>query len=150
MTDNWTISLSNDVNVIFISDQTLGNFKSHVFSNQYGLSRCQTTMLKLPFSIYLHRKKSKPFYSISRFSLKKNLYSKARGNTAKEIMSSYHIIDKKPHNENITSWNVILWKKAQPVKKIRGHSSEIRGLCLMKWPSKMLQNLPYFYHKKPM
>ena len=24
------------------------------------------------------------------------------------------------------------------------HSSEIRGLCLMKWPSEMLQNLPYF------
>ena len=24
----------------------------------------------------------------------------------------------------------------------------IRGLCLMKCPSKILQNLPYFYHKK--
>ena len=29
------------------------------------------------------------------------------------------------------------------------HSSEIGGLCLMKWPSKILQNLPYFYRKKP-
>ena len=30
------------------------------------------------------------------------------------------------------------------------HSSEIRGLCLMKWPSKMLQNLPFFiYIQKP-
>ena len=28
------------------------------------------------------------------------------------------------------------------------HSSEIGGLCLMKRPSKILQNLPYFYHKK--
>ena len=28
------------------------------------------------------------------------------------------------------------------------HSSEIRSLCLMKCPSKMLQNLPYFIHKK--
>ena len=25
------------------------------------------------------------------------------------------------------------------------HSSEIRGLCLMKWPSEMLQNLSYLY-----
>ena len=29
-----------------------------------------------------------------------------------------------------------------------GHFSEIRGLCLMKWSSKMLQNLPYFWNKK--
>ena len=28
------------------------------------------------------------------------------------------------------------------------HSSEIRGLCLMKWPSKSLQNLPYFWNMK--
>ena len=28
------------------------------------------------------------------------------------------------------------------------HSSEIRGLCLMKCPSKMLQNLPYFIYTK--
>ena len=28
------------------------------------------------------------------------------------------------------------------------HSSEIRGLCLMKWPSETIQNLPYFMHKK--
>ena len=28
------------------------------------------------------------------------------------------------------------------------HSSEIRSLCLMKCPSKMLQNLPCFIHKK--
>ena len=27
---------------------------------------------------------------------------------------------------------------------IRCHSSEIRGLCMMKWPCDMLQNLPYF------
>ena len=26
------------------------------------------------------------------------------------------------------------------------HSSEIRGLCLMKWPSKCLNNLPYFWN----
>ena len=29
------------------------------------------------------------------------------------------------------------------------HSSEIRGFCLMKWPSKMHQNLPYFGLRKP-
>ena len=29
-----------------------------------------------------------------------------------------------------------------------GHSSEIRGLCLMKLSSKTLQNLPYFWNKK--
>ena len=28
------------------------------------------------------------------------------------------------------------------------HSSEIRGLCMMKWPSEMLQKLPYFWNKK--
>ena len=28
------------------------------------------------------------------------------------------------------------------------HSSEIRGLCLMKCSSEMLQNLPYFWHTK--
>ena len=29
-----------------------------------------------------------------------------------------------------------------------GHSSEIRGLCLMKLSSEMLQNLPNFWNKK--
>ena len=28
------------------------------------------------------------------------------------------------------------------------HSSEIRSLCLMKWPSEMLQNLPHFWNMK--
>ena len=28
------------------------------------------------------------------------------------------------------------------------HSSEIRGLCLMKWPSERLQNLPNFWNTK--
>ena len=28
------------------------------------------------------------------------------------------------------------------------HSSEIRGLCLMKCPSEILENLPYIYHNK--
>ena len=28
------------------------------------------------------------------------------------------------------------------------HSSEIRGLCLMKWPCEMLQKLPYFWNMK--
>ena len=28
------------------------------------------------------------------------------------------------------------------------HSSEIRGLCLMKWPREMLQNLSYFWNTK--
>ena len=28
------------------------------------------------------------------------------------------------------------------------HSSEIRGLCLKKWPTEMLQNLPYFLYTK--
>ena len=31
---------------------------------------------------------------------------------------------------------------------IRCHSSEIRGLCMMKWPCEMLQNLPYFWKMK--
>ena len=28
------------------------------------------------------------------------------------------------------------------------HSSKIRGLCSMKWPSELLQNLPYFIYTK--
>ena len=36
---------------------------------------------------------------------------------------------------------------SQEERKFR-HSSEIRGLCLMKWPSKMLQNLSYFWNTK--
>ena len=35
-----------------------------------------------------------------------------------------------------------------PKRDIHMHSSEIRGLCLMKWPSKTLQNLPYFIYMK--
>ena len=35
--------------------------------------------------------------------------------------------------------------KQQQSWRGRRHSSEIRGLCLMKWPSEMLQNLPYFW-----
>ena len=33
--------------------------------------------------------------------------------------------------------------------RIASHSSEIGGLCLMKGQSKMLQNLPYSWNKKP-
>ena len=33
-------------------------------------------------------------------------------------------------------------------KTMPKHSTEIRGLCLMKWPSEMLQNLPYFWNTK--
>ena len=28
------------------------------------------------------------------------------------------------------------------------HSSKVRGFCLMKWPSKMLQIFPYFWNMK--
>ena len=31
---------------------------------------------------------------------------------------------------------------------ISSHSSEIRGLCLMKCPCEMVQNLPYFINMK--
>ena len=49
------------------------------------------------------------------------------------------------------------WKKTtlwfqflnyQKSEDISMHSSEMRGLCLMKWPSEMLQNLPYFWNMK--
>ena len=33
---------------------------------------------------------------------------------------------------------------ANPLLLLTFHSSEIRGLCLMKWPGETLQNLPYF------
>ena len=39
------------------------------------------------------------------------------------------------------------WKKQFQIKLL-SHSSEIRGLCLMKWPSKMLQNLSCFWNTK--
>ena len=31
------------------------------------------------------------------------------------------------------------------IDAITMHSPEIRGLCLMKWSSETLQNLPYFF-----
>ena len=34
------------------------------------------------------------------------------------------------------------------LNKVGGHSSEIRCLCFMKWPSKTLQNLPYVWNTK--
>ena len=36
----------------------------------------------------------------------------------------------------------------QERQKEEGHSSEIRGLCLMKLSNEMLQNLPYFWNMK--
>ena len=39
--------------------------------------------------------------------------------------------------------NVIMY-----MYNIVGHSSEIWGLCLMKWPGKTVQNLPYFIYMK--
>ena len=41
-----------------------------------------------------------------------------------------------------------IWWPYKMSRNIYGHSSEIRGLCLMKWPSKMLQNLSYFRNTK--
>ena len=35
-----------------------------------------------------------------------------------------------------------------PIKQTNIYSLEIRSLCLMKWPSEMLQNLPYFWNTK--
>ena len=40
------------------------------------------------------------------------------------------------------------WKTRDLQKYKAVHSSEIRGLCLMKCPSKTLQNLLYFIHTK--
>ena len=34
------------------------------------------------------------------------------------------------------------------ISVFKNHSSEIRGLCFMKWPSKMLQNLLYLWNMK--
>ena len=42
----------------------------------------------------------------------------------------------------------ILLPKFFEVGKIEYHSSEIRGLCLMKWPGETLQNLSYFWNTK--
>ena len=42
-----------------------------------------------------------------------------------------------------------IWKKNSSILYcLQLHSSEIRGLCLMKCPSEMLQNLPYFIYTK--
>ena len=40
------------------------------------------------------------------------------------------------------------FRQAQTLKLggLANHSSEIRGLCSMKWPSEMLQNLLYFIY----
>ena len=75
-----------------------------------------------------------------------NLYS-ACTNSSSTPASPYCTVGKRASNKrqfflqyvpgfiiNHSGWNNTL------------HSSEIRGLCLMKWPSKMLQNLPYFWN----
>ena len=41
-------------------------------------------------------------------------------------------------------YQFIMTKLSHCTADLGVHSSEIRGLCLMKWPSKTLQNLPYF------
>ena len=59
----------------------------------------------------------------------------------------------KPHGHSV--WYYIWWGQLcfepTPFEKIMfkkrfwgKHSSEIRGICLMKWPDETLQNLPYF------
>ena len=61
------------------------------------------------------------------------------------------------HNhKNYIIYLVEIWRKVDVCKGkyllytqyngIAYHSSEIRGLCLMKWPCKTLQNLPYFWN----
>ena len=52
---------------------------------------------------------------------------------------------KKPH---LICYNVVGRQTYLKMALLYFHSSEIGGFCLMKCPSKILQNLPYFYHKK--
>ena len=40
------------------------------------------------------------------------------------------------------------WIKVDQTQPDPVHSSEIRGLCLMEWPSETLQNLQYFWNTK--
>ena len=42
--------------------------------------------------------------------------------------------------DNFTTFIDYIYKK-------KCHSSEMRGLCLMKLPSEILQNLPYFWNR---
>ena len=47
----------------------------------------------------------------------------------------------------LSSYTVVLeWVEIKNLFELTllRHSSEIRGLCLMKWPGETLQNLPYF------
>ena len=65
-----------------------------------------------------------------------------------EKLKNIHIRQKKNHSVykwwyDFLSHHVISW-----VHSLLVHSSEIGGLCLMKWPSIILQNLPHFYHEK--
>ena len=48
------------------------------------------------------------------------------------------------------SWkiNVPISFRISSMSPLLVHSSEKRGLCLMKWPGEMLQNLPYFIYMK--
>ena len=51
-------------------------------------------------------------------------------------------------NQKIYAFQLIGLFHRFPQKTHRKSSSEIGGLCLMKWPSKILQNLPCFYHRQ--
>ena len=55
------------------------------------------------------------------------------------------------YNKRSAKWyGMVIGAKAKIYGKntLLSHSSEIRGICLMKWPSKMLQNLPNFWNTK--
>ena len=52
------------------------------------------------------------------------------------------------HHFQNTVESLILFYHQTPKYMSHMHSSEIRGLCLMKCSSKMLQNLPYFWNTK--
>ena len=45
---------------------------------------------------------------------------------------------------NLEKWVLIFKEKKCWINSNILRSLEVRGLCLMKWPSKMLQKLPYF------
>ena len=106
-----------------------------IFSSTYPFFSLFSSFLKALYSLYSHffrvfqsilcTKKEEPKKNES---LKRENKLKAFIKRSSEPLLNLHV-------SSNTSSQVI-------------HSSEIRSLCLMKWPSEMLQNLSYFWNMK--
>ena len=148
--------------VVFYNRFSLGNNRS--FSKS-PLNICMiTTLMRIPFS-QLYLKLFKNFVK-SKFKKKKILIiKKFREIKSSKVTQSGHRSHLSVRDPQYVSWSDMSianfpWPQYLQTNVRFEHSvfckntqiliqcSEIRGLCLMKWPSEKLQNFPYFWNKK--